>query len=397
MSGCIRAPQTTMSDIFTEASSQSIFGRLGDSIKGVLFGIVLIPLSIILLFWNEGNAVKTAKSLKEGSSAVISATPDAVTPANEGKLIHLSGEATTTETVIDPRFAVSQPAIRLSRKVEMFQWQEEKKDETHKKLGGGKETTTTYTYSRKWSDQLIRSSDFKQPADHQNPAAMVATSLVSAAKQVTLGKFQLPPSIVRQMHGDQPVALTEADLATLPADLKAKAKLSSNAFYLGADPAAPAIGDHRITFTVLKPAPFSILARQSGQSLDAYPTAAGRTIERVESGNIPATAMFQHAASENATFTWILRIVGTALMAMGIGLILSPLATLADVVPLLGDLMGAGTFIAALLLGTIGSATVIAVAWFAARPVLSVVLVAAAIGVFVLGKRMAGKKQLARA
>ena len=162
-----------MTDNYTETSSQSIFGRLGDAIKGVLFGLVLIPLAIVLLFWNEGRAVKTAASLKEGAAAVVAVSAAAVVPANEGKLVHLSGEATTSDVVRDPLFGVAQQALRLTRTVEMFQWQEEKKSETQKKLGGGTETQTTYTYTKNWAGQVIRSSEFKQPAENANPAAMI--------------------------------------------------------------------------------------------------------------------------------------------------------------------------------------------------------------------------------
>ena len=386
-----------MPDTFTESSSQSIFGRLGDAIKGVLFGIVLIPVAIILLFWNEGRAVKTAASLKEGVAAVVGVTADAILPANEGKLIHVSGGATTADLVRDAAFGVSQNAIRLTRTVEMFQWQEQKKAETRKKLGGGTDTQTTYTYTQNWSDQPIRSSEFKQPEGHSNPTSMLGGTLVSAADHVTLGKFNLPPAIVGSMRGDQALPLSAADAENLPAELKAKVKCMGDSFYLGVDPTAPAIGDQRVKFTVLKPATFSVLARQTGQTLDAYPTKAGRAIQRVESGEIPADAMFQHAKSENTWLAWGLRLGGTLLMALGIGLLLRPLATMADVLPLLGDLVGVGTSFVALVVAVMASAVVIAVAWFAVRPLLSVALVAAAIGAFVVAKRIAKKPPMAQA
>ncbi|MCX6867631.1 MAG: TMEM43 family protein [Verrucomicrobia bacterium] len=384
-------------DTFTETSSQSIFGRLGDAIKGVLFGIILIPAAIILLFWNEGRAVKTAASLKEGAAAVVSVSQDAVLPANEGKLIHLNGEATTGDVVGDAMFGLSQNAIRLTRTVEMFQWKEEMKSETRKKLGGGTETQTTYNYTKTWSDEPIPSADFKKPDGHQNPDAMIAKTLATTAGHVTLGKFTLPAEIIGMMRGDQPLALTDADLAKLPAELKAKVKCVGDAFYLGADPATPAIGDQRVKFTVLKPATFSILARQTGQALDAYPTKSGRAIQRVEAGSVPADAMFQHAKTENTMVTWGLRLLGMLLMALGFGLILRPLSTVADVLPFLGDLVGMGTSIAALIVAAIISAVVIAVAWFAVRPMLSVALVVAAIGVLILGKRLAAKKPVTQA
>ena len=50
-----------MSDSYTEVTSQNWFSRIGESIKGILFGIVIIPLMIILLWWNEGRAVTTAR------------------------------------------------------------------------------------------------------------------------------------------------------------------------------------------------------------------------------------------------------------------------------------------------------------------------------------------------
>ncbi len=62
-----------MPDTFTEVTSQSWWSRLGDSIKAVLVGIVMFLVSFPLLFWNEGRAVQTAKSQKEGAGARRSA------------------------------------------------------------------------------------------------------------------------------------------------------------------------------------------------------------------------------------------------------------------------------------------------------------------------------------
>jgi len=55
-----------MSDSYTETTQKSWASRIGESIKGVLIGLVLIVGSVIGLFWNEGRAVQTAKSLAEG-------------------------------------------------------------------------------------------------------------------------------------------------------------------------------------------------------------------------------------------------------------------------------------------------------------------------------------------
>lgn len=72
------------------------------AIGGVLVGIVLFLVAFPLLFWNEGRAVQTAQSLEEGASNVVTVGADKVEPGNEGKLVHLTGNAATKESLTDP-------------------------------------------------------------------------------------------------------------------------------------------------------------------------------------------------------------------------------------------------------------------------------------------------------
>ena len=50
----------------TETTTEGWGSRLGSSIKGVLTGLALFAAGFPLLFWNEGNAVKTAKAIDAG-------------------------------------------------------------------------------------------------------------------------------------------------------------------------------------------------------------------------------------------------------------------------------------------------------------------------------------------
>ena len=99
---------------FTEVSEEGWFSRIGSSIKGILFGLVLFALAFPVLFWNEGRAVRRAQSLTEGKGAVVSVSSDKVDSANEGKLVHMWGLATTEGSLTDPKFAISADnALRL--------------------------------------------------------------------------------------------------------------------------------------------------------------------------------------------------------------------------------------------------------------------------------------------
>jgi len=141
-----RNTEGAMSDSFTEVTTKSWTTRIGESIKGVLFGLVLIGGSGVFLFWNEGRAVQTQRSLAEGASLVVSVDAARVDPANDGKLIHLSGDLKSGAALTDPDFTVSATALRLVRAVEVYQWKEEAKSETRRNVGGSEETVTTYEY-----------------------------------------------------------------------------------------------------------------------------------------------------------------------------------------------------------------------------------------------------------
>ena len=78
----------------TIITNQSWFSRIGSSARNVIFGFIFIIASIILLFWNEGNAVNVEKSLKEGASAVTSVSSSKIDPKNEGSLVHFIVMAT---------------------------------------------------------------------------------------------------------------------------------------------------------------------------------------------------------------------------------------------------------------------------------------------------------------
>ena len=100
-------------DSFTEVSSQGWFSRIGGALVGIPIGMLMFLASFVVLFWNEGRAVRTAKSLAEGEKGVVSVVTDKVDPAHENALVHVSGMADTDETIKDPRFPVSAKALRL--------------------------------------------------------------------------------------------------------------------------------------------------------------------------------------------------------------------------------------------------------------------------------------------
>lgn len=385
-------------DSFTEVTSQSWFGRLGGAIKGVLIGIVLFLAAFPLLFWNEGRAVKTHKDLEQGNKDVISISADKVDGANEGKLVHLGGLADTAGTLADDTFGISSKALRLRRDVEMFQWKESKDSTEKKKLGGGTDTTTTYSYDKAWSSKAIDSGAFKHPEDHQNPASMAYSSEEKTAADATLGAFKLSPSLLGKIDNFRPITVAaDHPVPTAPGK---KIQIDTNGFYVGFYPASPQVGDLRISFKEVPPTEVSVVARQSGDSFSPFKGKAGTNIEMLKIGTHDAATMFADAEASNKMMTWILRLAGLIIMTIGLSMVFRPLSVAADLVPIIGSIVGAGTGLVALLISAVLSLITIAIAWVVYRPLIGITLlvVAVAIAVFLgmkLGKARAKQKAAA--
>lgn len=379
-----------MPDSIQVTSSSSWFSRLGKAFTGIVVGLILIVIGIGLLFWNEGRAVKTFKTLKEGQGLVVEVAAESVDPANDGKLVHLSAEAVTDETLVDQDFGVSANAIRLRRDVEMYQWKETEKSETQKKLGGGEETVTTYTYDKEWSSFLNDSSNFHQPSGHENPSEFPYDSVTLDAEQVGVGAFYLTPDLIAQLSDFKDLPVRDMpEGVEWPED----AQTSKGGIYLGANPAQPQVGDVRIQFSVVEPGQVSLVAAQNGDTFAEYQTKAGGTIAMIVSGNVPAQQMFADAIATNTLITWLVRLGGFILIWIGFSLLFAPLSVLADIVPLFGSLVGAATGLIAFLLALAVALTVIALAWLVFRPLLGIVLLLVAIVAAVFGFRAFGRKK----
>ncbi|MGH8516300.1 MAG: TMEM43 family protein [Panacagrimonas sp.] len=204
-----------MADQYTVTTSQGWGSRIGGSIKGILVGLVMTVGAFPTLFWNEGRAVAREKALNEGAAAVISVDASRIDPQNEGRLVHLSGTAQTTDVVQDPEFGAPIVALRLIRQVSMYQWKENETRETRKKLGGGEETVTTYNYVKEWSDQVIDSGSFYDGEGHKNPGAMPFNAETFQAENVTVGAFRMNASQIgrtgapRDLPDDVAITLPE--------------------------------------------------------------------------------------------------------------------------------------------------------------------------------------------
>lgn len=379
--------------------------RVGNSFKGILTGIVLFIGGTVLLWWNEGRAVKTDKMLNEAEEVTVEMTDiNKVDAAFDGKLVWATGMTATEDSLTDTQFPVGSIAVKLERSVEYYQYEEHKKEETKDKLGGGQETVTTYTYEKEWVSRPINSGEFADPQyQNANFTLVKYDDEVHYAQNVSFGAYRLNESQIQSFSGSENVELNFDDevmktwndevarVLNLPVNptvttsdsLGSKFEYvhtASNVLYFGKSPNSPQIGDVRITFTKVMPQKISILAAVKGDTFTQYKTDHGM-FSTIRMGEYSAAEMYQQEHDNNTMLTWILRLVGVLCVIGGLKGIFGILETLAKVVPFIANIVGFGVGLICTIVGLVWSLIVIALAWIFYRPLLGIAILVIAGGI----------------
>ncbi len=378
-----------MGDSYSEVTSVSWFDRIKKSIAGIVGGFVLFVASFGILWWNEGNFVKTKKALEEGAGVTIAVEGTKVNSANEGKLIHMTGQAETTDTVKDGElgFSPTGKVLYLSRTVEMYQWVEHTKEETRDKLGGSQETVKAYEYKKEWSITYQDSDKFDTPEGHRNPAFPVQ-SQSWRAQNVNVGEYQLPTDLSSKISGAKEVPSNEIKYTSMSGSVRSR---------LFREGATEKVGDIRISYSLIEsPQQVSIIAQQKGNTFTRYQTSIEeKTIFMLDMGLRTKEEMYASAHQANSMMTWLLRLAGFLAMFFGIQLMLAPIAVIADIIPIFGGVVSFGVGLIAAAVSLPLTFITIALAWLRFRPITGIILIIVGVGlsagVFYL-KGMMGKK-----
>ena len=367
------------------AGPQGFLERLSNSFGAILLGLACIPLACWGLWVNEGRAIRTARALSEGQGLVQAVNPGRLDPAANGRLVHVSGEVRSAQGVADETFGVRAKAIGLRRQVEMYQWIE-------KETGSGQDRT--FVYSREWRDSFVDSSRFRSPQGHGNGGGMPFRGETFHAADARIDAFPLGAA-ARRLWSDAGFRVDDTSLAKARSVSRQRVQAIDGGLYFGGDPARPAVGDLRITYRITPEGPASFVGRQAASGLEGYRTSNGREILLAQSGLRTPDEMFDKAQDDNSLWTWILRGAGLLGLFVALSMLFSPVRLLAGYVPVLGSLVsGATSLIAGAATMVIGP-VVIALAWFAYRPLVSGVVLgiglALAAGIISLRRRRLGR------
>lgn len=223
------------------------------NIRLCLLALTIGVLAAIALLWSWWTCCAPDSRLIE--TAPISVTADSIDPANEGRLLTVTGIATATDKARDPQLGISADALILMRTVQMFQWHEQCT------------AADACTYRQEWSQTPIASSAFREAATHTNPAAFPFSSEQFSASSIKLGAFTVDPALVSR--GDTAASAFAVTAAELPPNLAASFREFEDALTTSNDTAAPAIGDLRVSYHTVATGKLSVTSIQRGDRLVA--------------------------------------------------------------------------------------------------------------------------------
>lgn len=409
---------------YTETKTTGYGTRVGRSFKGILGGIILFIGGTVLLWWNEGRAVRTADMLEEAQKAcVVMENPSKKDASLDGELTCGTAMATTEDSLVDKDFGIGANAISMKRDVEYYQWVEHENKKTEDKLGGKEEVTYVYTYDTQWVSSPVNSKDFHDP-DYQGKNFTLTTIEPDQqwAENVTFGAYRLNESLIRSMTVSEPLELDlsnellgqlnkttreayqrfngKVDITENDSDLK-YIHVNGNELYLGVNAAAPQVGDVRVTFEKVMPAKVTVVSVVDGDSFKPFKASNGERFEKLVTGKKSIDEIFDGEKSVNTILTWLFRLLGTLLVIGGLKAMFGFIEAILKVVPFLANIVGWGVGLVCTIVGIVWSLIVIAIAWLFYRPVLGITLLVIAgllVWIFAFGgknkiKELASKKK----
>lgn len=319
---------------------------------GLVIGIVLFFGSFCFLWWNEGNSAKKINIANFANKYAIEVNSNIIQRDNDDKLIAANGPAQTSSTLSD-EFVSSPNTLVLERNVKMYQWVEDNED--------GKTT-----YKKEWSDIAQNSDDFEDKS-YKNPQFPI-TSKEYLAQNATLGQYDL---------SEKQIGMIEPEKEFSNLKEKSGYKIINNQYYRGKNLETPEIGDILISYNYAPSnTAISIIGEQKSDNtiVSMIHKKIGAIYIQYD-GKMTKEEMLEKYRNDNKILTMGLRFLGWFLMFIGLKLLFEPLMSILNFIPILGNIADtATTFIFALITLALSLFT-IAIAWFAYRPILSLLLI----------------------
>lgn len=209
-----------------------------------LLSLVLFTGVTYFLLWAESQTIQSNLLLEELVSSAESIDVHTGDEAEhyEGKIVHIVGPLRILEPISEPDYNIQVQAVKLRKRVQMYQWIEETTDQDNFLTEPAEESQKTYWYHKDWRDYVVDSSLFYIRPGHHNPTSISIFSETHIAENVKIGWLYLGLDVKRKVNDYYEIW---SDSRPERSDIK----LHSGFYYHGESALQHEIGDLRVHFT----------------------------------------------------------------------------------------------------------------------------------------------------
>ncbi|KAK4879071.1 hypothetical protein RN001_007217 [Aquatica leii] len=272
-----------------------------------IIGVLLFGAGTWLLTWNEGRAVHHAHSLDEAFNNVIALNPyDRIQPEYDGRLIHICGPLSVEEPLTEPDYGISIQSVKLKRRVQMYQWVEERVQRDYGDVTVSHTSESSdYYYVTEWRDKVVDSSSFYIRHGHQNPTEIPLKNQMQISQLARIGQFVLGPDLKDKFTNYIEVTGDERPE-------RKDIKLHLGLYYHCNDVWNPEVGDIRVQFYYagISGETVSVVGKQENGVLVPYITSKNHKIFLLREGVLTIAQMFNEEKSDAYYETWKYRATG---------------------------------------------------------------------------------------
>jgi len=277
-------------------------------------GLILTGIGVHILAWNERHTVSHTTTLNEVYNQIIPLNLyEPIWPEYEGRLVHLQGPLVIDEPLTEPDYGISIQAVKLKRRVQMFQWVESENPLDFSVDAKDPERKNNYYYVTEWRDKLVNSNSFYIKYGHHNPTSMPLTSKVYVSPAVRVGHLQLGEEM-KELFNDW-VEMTSDERPD-----RRDVKLHMGIYYHCDDVWKPEVGDIRVQFYHAGHIGdiVSMIGQQKNGVLEPYVTNDSKhKILMLRYGQLTLEQMFDMAKADVIGTAWKYRFIAFVAIFFG--------------------------------------------------------------------------------
>ncbi|PJZ69564.1 hypothetical protein CH373_08585 [Leptospira perolatii] len=308
-------------DGMSSSESVGLFGQIGDSIKGILTGFVLFPLSIFVIYQVE--------TCEQASEALKGAVP--ASQSQPGSAAYITG--TLSADPVKGEFVKTGQYIHYTHSGEVLAWVEEVKEE-----GSGTNKKKVRTCKLEWTSSPKNPRNFELSGCKSKP--FYQNSIASSSVYADGGRIKGEDGKTYSVGLDDVEFTSEVPSRSPSAEELESGLYQGDGYVFFSEKCMKdeLEGCERVSVSVM-PVPteaMTFIGSISGSSIGKFTSAEGNKFLNASVGDFNST--MKDIASDDSTKRWIGRFIAFIMMFSSFNLLIGPVTTLLSFIPFLGDL-----------------------------------------------------------